>query len=93
MKNGLLNRVAISWTILIALTFLSAEVLRTPGHRGGHLIGVSAVLFVTLGKARIIGSEFMELRGARLILRLAFDAWLAVVGSAIFILQITPFGN
>ena len=87
-----LKRQTMLWLALLFLTLLSAEVLRRRGDIGGYSIDVTAVLLVTLIKARIIGLDFMELRGAPRRLRLAFEAWLVMVSLGILFLHAVPQG-
>ena len=87
-----LKRQTVLWLALLLLTLLSAEVLRKLGDIAGYSIDVTAVLLVTLIKARIIGLDFMELRGAPRRLRLAFEAWLVMVSLGILFLHAVPQG-
>jgi len=87
-----LKRQTVLWLALLLLTLLSAEVLRRRGGIVGYSIDVTAVLLVTLIKARIIGLDFMELRGAPRRLRLAFEAWLVMVSLGILFLHAVPQG-
>ena len=87
-----LKRQTMLWLALLFLTLLSAEVLRRRVDIVGYSIDVIAVLLVMLIKARIIGLDFMELRGAPRRLRLAFEAWLVMVSLGILFLHTVPQG-
>jgi Prokaryotic Cytochrome C oxidase subunit IV len=81
------RRLTVLWVVLLALTLLSAEVLRNAQLEIGGTLLMAAVVLVTLTKARIIGLHYMELKGAPWPLRAAFEAWLVVVSVAILFLH------
>ncbi len=65
-------------------TLLSWQLGHAPGARHG---GASvAMLVIALVKARFVFLDFMELRGAPLPLRLAFEAWAVLVCIALIAL-------
>lgn len=83
-------RVGIVWIVLVVLT-IANPVLglegQLVGSTGVHLLGV-AILTLAVVKVRFVGLDFMELRGAPVPMRLAFEAYcliLWVVLSACFL--------
>ena len=68
-------RVAVVWVVLLAATFLSWESARSSGD---YRPASAVVLLIAFLKARLIGLEFMELRGAPRVLRFIFEAWVVV---------------
>jgi hypothetical protein len=85
--NGSIRRQTICWVMLIALTLLSAGILRNLGYLIGIFARVAALVLIMFVKARIIGLDYMELRKAPLPLRAAFEAWLLIVCFAILVLN------
>lgn len=78
------SRATIVWFVLAAATVLSVLV-------GDHSFGIAdlasaIVLAIAFVKVRIVGSEFMELRGAPLPMRLVFDVWVIVVCAVLIVL-------
>ena len=69
-------RVAVVWLVLLAATLLSWE---SAHSAGGYRLASTVVLLIAFLKARLIGLEFMELRGAPAVLRFIFEGW--VVGA------------
>jgi Prokaryotic Cytochrome C oxidase subunit IV len=74
------TRITAVWVLLVAATAASWEMghglfFDDPGK------AAIAIIVVALVKVRFVMMEFMELRGAPLAMRLAADAWLAVVGA------------
>ena len=49
------------------------------GHSGGLLVPIAAVLVMAYAKGRLVILDFMELRGARGVLRPALLAWPAAL--------------
>ena len=49
------------------------------GHSGGLLVPIAAVLVMAYAKGRLVVLDFMELRGARGVLRPALLAWPAAL--------------
>lgn len=74
-----------AWLVLTAITIVSWWL--APGHSGGVAVPNVAitVAVVVLGfiKGRLIIRYFMEVRAAPRWLKLATDAWLAVLGVSI----------
>ena len=69
------TRVAVTWLVLLAATLLSWESAHSSGD---YRLASAAVLLIAFLKARLIGLEFMELRGAPRVLRFIFEAWVVV---------------
>jgi caa(3)-type oxidase subunit IV len=65
-------RVAVVWLVLLAATLLSWESAHSAGE---YRLASSVVLLIAFLKARLIGLEFMELRGAPRVLRFIFETW------------------
>ena len=76
----MVSRITYIWLLLMALTFLSwlageGEILSiflSPGSL------MAALMLLAFWKVRLIVINFMELREARLELRLIFEAWMAL---------------
>ena len=66
------TRVAVTWLVLLAATLLSWESAQSAG---GVRLASTVVLLIAFLKARLIGLEFMELRGAPRVLRFIFEGW------------------
>src|SRR5882757_4614916 len=80
------RRQTMVWVMLILLTVVSAEVLGNRGFIVGNSIRVSTVILVTFVKGRLVGLDYMELRTAPWLLRLAFETWLVVISCLILFL-------
>lgn len=72
------KRLTLSWLILIAVSVLSFESSLFGSKAAGAI-----VIAIGLLKAWIVGSEFMEIRCAPIILRTIFLLWLFVLGGAL----------
>jgi len=70
------------WLVLVAATLASWSLGSGHGLSRGATAGV-AVLVVAFVKVRLVGLYFMELRSAPIPLRLAFEAWVLVVGGVL----------
>jgi hypothetical protein len=66
------GRAGVSWLMLIAATLLSYVL--GADHGIGSVMAV-AVLGITAFKIRLVGLDFMELRGAPIPLRAAFESY------------------
>jgi hypothetical protein len=75
MKPSARVRIPVVWLLLVGATLVSWE----SAQGGEPRWASSAVLLISLLKARLIGLEFMELRTAPLPLRLAFEFWVLAV--------------
>lgn len=75
------HRATVVWAALVAATVLS-WILGTPAGNGvqAATAGALAIAFV---KVRYVGLDFMELRGAAAALRVAFEAWVLLVGGTV----------
>jgi hypothetical protein len=67
------------WALMVAAT--SVPLLLGAAH--GVKYAAAAALVIAFVKVRYIGLEFMELRGADVLLRRAFQAWVVVVGGTV----------
>lgn len=89
----LIHRTSLIWLALVAATWLSWEL----GH--GLIFGDAyrhasvAVVLIAFIKARFVFLDFMELRRAPRGLRLAFEAWTAVVGGSVLFVYWTGSGT
>jgi hypothetical protein len=79
MRTLFLSRLTVIWLLLIGATLLSTEFVKGLLLGGPMHATAVAVLIVAFVKVRFVGLEFMELRHAPMIARLAFEAWLAVL--------------
>jgi hypothetical protein len=75
------------WFVLIAATAVS-WVLGTDHGIDNHRVASTAILTVAFMKVRFVGLDFMELRDAPLVLRRVFEAYCAVVLSAVLVLYL-----
>lgn len=80
----------IVWAGLVLATlaswWLGVESGGAPGD--GASVATAAVIVIAFAKIRFVGRHFMELRGAPRVLRLALDAYVAVVGSTLVVLYV-----
>lgn len=82
MTDLIFSRLTLIWLLLICATMLSVEFV------GGLFPGVGvraaavAVMIVAFVKVRFVGLDFMELRHAPAFARMAFQAWLTLVCTA-----------
>jgi len=78
------SRVVLVWLLLVAATVVSLALGSSHGVEGDAVEAATvAVLAVAFVKVRYVGLEFMELRHAAPPLRIAFEAWIALVGAAV----------
>jgi hypothetical protein len=80
VKRSVRVRITAAWALLVVATLVSFESAQAENERRW---ASSAVLLISLLKARIIGLEFMELRSAPWALRLAFELWVVGVCAAL----------
>lgn len=79
-------RLTAIWLLLVLATLLSWQLgdgTAPDTQRGAASV---AILVIALLKARFVFLEFMELRGAPLPLRAAFEAWAALICTALIAL-------
>ena len=76
------RRPFVTWAILLAATFLSYLAWIDPAVLSPQIAG-SIVIVIAMAKAWLIGMRFMELETAVLPLRLAYSAWVIVVGAVL----------
>ncbi|MEA2170226.1 MAG: hypothetical protein QOF76_3526 [Solirubrobacteraceae bacterium] len=79
------NRTSIVWTFLIAITIVSWQ-LGT--HGSDHKLATILVMSIAFIKVRLVGMYFMELRDAPTPLRMIFEGYCLVVGSAVIIMYL-----
>ncbi|WP_313805986.1 cytochrome C oxidase subunit IV family protein [Sphingobium sp.] len=73
------------WLILVAATLASYLFQLKAIGRHPQQLG-TAVLLIAFFKVRLIGMRYMELHDSTLALRLAFDAWVAIMAITLVIL-------
>ena len=77
-------RPVLVWLGLALATLASAWL----GSSDGTARATAGVLAIALGKAVLVGLEYMELRSAPLPMRLAFEAWALATGAALIVLYV-----
>jgi hypothetical protein len=80
------GRAGVSWVVLIVATLISYAL---GADHGTGSVMVVVVLAIVAVKIRLVGLDFMELRGAPMPLRLAFEGycvglWLLLSGLYLF---------
>lgn len=87
MADLIFNRLTAIWLFLIFATLMSVEAVNDIfGNRGEA--AAMTVIVVAYVKIRFVGLDFMELRHAPRLARIAFEAWVAIICSAIIIVQL-----
>jgi Prokaryotic Cytochrome C oxidase subunit IV len=85
--RSLASPVVIVWSVLAAVTLLSWAL--GAEHLLGFAHALTALLFVVaFVKVWLIGRYFMDLRSAAVPLRLLFDGWVFVVGTALTVMYL-----
>lgn len=80
MTHRLLTRTNVVFAILVLITCFSWETVQsTRSQVIPHGTGVVAMVMAFI-KVRFIMMDFMEIRHAPLLLRIAAQAWIAIVG-------------
>ena len=74
-----------TWVALLAFSFLSYLSWLEANWADPRVPG-SLVILIALAKAWLIGTRFMELRGAWRPLRLIFASWLVMVGATLLVM-------
>lgn len=89
VESNLPARATVVWIGLVLATMLTFW-LGTDHPFATTSVGLAAsiAIVVGIGKAALIGLEFMELRHAPRGLRLAFLTWCAVVGAGCLLLHV-----
>jgi len=91
MKHLLLKPVTAAWLLLMLATSLSWWVGQDRFvsliDDGNHLIISSGLVFIAFIKVRIVISYFMDVRHAPLVLKIACDSWVVLVGGAIILIM------
>ncbi len=75
------------WVALIALTMVSFTGSSALGNPG---LAAAAVLGIAFFKVRIVVREFMEVRHAPLGLKIALEAWGAIVAIGLIVMIVQP---
>lgn len=91
MTELLRTRATVVWGVLVLATLVSVWLGTDHGFSGsdGKMLGASIALVVAFVKIRYIGLDFMELRAAPLVLRLAFEVWCVAAGAVVLVLFLT----
>ena len=74
------------WLLLVSATALSWEFGHGFGFGAQHRYATVMVMIIAFVKVRIVFLEFMELRHAPALLRLAFEAWAMIVCACLLFL-------
>jgi hypothetical protein len=82
MNDLIFSRLTLIWLLLIGATLLSVEFVGGLFPVGGVRAAAVAVMIVAFIKVRFVGLDFIELRSAPKIARVAFDVWLVCVCSS-----------
>ena len=78
------HRTTVVWAALVAITCVSWALGASHGlGAGGVTAATAAVLALAFLKVRYVGLEFMELRHADAVLRIAFELWVLLVGATV----------
>ncbi|VWX50169.1 cytochrome C oxidase subunit IV family protein [Novosphingobium sp. 9U] len=80
--TAILQRPITTWALLLVATALSYLAWVDPALLAPQIAG-SIVIVIAMAKAWLIGMRFMELETAVLPLRLAYSAWVLVVGGVL----------
>jgi Prokaryotic Cytochrome C oxidase subunit IV len=83
--NGSNRRLFMVWLILVAISLAYLWIDHTASHQGfptaSTIVTVVAICFALI-KVRIIMREFMEVRGAPVVLRRLTDFWVVLMAGA-----------
>lgn len=74
-----------TWALLVALTLLSYLAWTDAALLARGIAGAAAIV-IAMCKAWLIGMRYMELSHAPLALRLAYGAWVGVVGVSLLVM-------
>ncbi len=77
-----IHRATRIWLLLLAITALAAWLGATPTVRDERYLG-AAIIALAFVKIRFVILDFMEIRHAPLVMRLACEAWVLVIGATI----------
>jgi hypothetical protein len=79
------DRLTVVWLFLISATILSWAI----GHEwvADDSVATAAVIVVAFMKVRLVGLDFMELRSAPKLMRLAFEVWVLATCAALIVLS------
>jgi Prokaryotic Cytochrome C oxidase subunit IV len=85
-----LTRATVVWAVLVAATGTSLFLGTNHGlsSHDAKTIGTSIIFVIAFVKIRFVGMDFMELRDAPRALRLAFHAWIVLVGGGVIVLYL-----
>ena len=79
------RRVTLVWILLLAATFASWRIGNAPALMQRLNVG-TAVIAIAFFKIRLVVLQFMEIRDAPGWMRLACEAWVVGVGTAVVLL-------
>jgi len=83
------GRATVVWVGLVAATLVTFWLgTDHPFARAGVGLAASIAIVIGIGKATVIGLEFMELRHAPRGLRAAFLAWCTIVGGGCLLIHV-----
>ncbi|MGO8874006.1 MAG: cytochrome C oxidase subunit IV family protein [Acidimicrobiales bacterium] len=86
MENGINKRLFVVWLILVAISLVYLWIDDSATHQGiptaSTVVTVVAICFALI-KVRIIMREFMEVRGAPLVLRRLTDYWVLLMAAVL----------
>jgi cytochrome c oxidase subunit 4 len=88
MRGLLASRLTVSLLLLVGATFLSLDLVNVSLFHGDRRAITVGVLLIAFGKVCLVGLEFVGLRNAPWIARLAFAAWLIAVCSTLIALNV-----
>jgi hypothetical protein len=82
------NRIARTWLLLVVATLCSFVIFESSGGnpRNQAIVG-GFVIAIAFFKVRLIGLNFMEIRGCPAWMRSAFELWVITIGAALIIMQ------
>ncbi len=89
LESALPRRATVVWMLLVAATATTFYLGEEHPFAGSSVgLAASIAIVIGIGKATLIGLEFMELRHATRGLRAAFLAWCAVLGAGCLLLHV-----
>lgn len=90
MQALLRNRVSLVWLILVAATALSWEMGHGWGLNDMRQASI-AIIFVATAKVRFVLMDFMEIRHAPWVMRIAGELWCAAIGTTLVVLYLRGY--
>ncbi|HKT71299.1 MAG TPA: cytochrome C oxidase subunit IV family protein [Steroidobacteraceae bacterium] len=86
MRSLLRSRPTVVWILLVAATVCSLALFELSEAADERRLVSVSVLAIAAVKVRFIGLDFMEVRHAPLVLRIAFEVWLLAITVALIAL-------